>query len=87
MKNDKEHLHYTLNDKLCAKAIEAFKDTSSVKGWLQENRSLFDSVTLQPPDLPRIVAFNLGSEIFGNIRKFGRLYETIDDLFEEEEKT
>ena len=78
MDNDNELLRYTIKDNLCAKAIEEFMDTSSVRDWLQENRLLYDSVSYQSPGLPRIVASNLGQEVFENILNFGRLYVALD---------
>jgi hypothetical protein len=67
--------NYFVKDNLCAKAIEEFKESSSVREWLQVNRSLYLSVTYQPPGLPRIIDCNIGDERFENIRMFGDLYE------------
>jgi hypothetical protein len=78
MVEDKDQLRYAIRDNLCAKAIEEFKDTSSVPEWLQENRSLFDSISYQPPGLPRILDASIGGRIFENIQKFGRLYMAVD---------
>ncbi len=86
MNDNNDILRYTIKDTLCAKAVEEFKSTSSVREWLQENCLLYDSVTYQPPGLPRIMACNLGEQSFENIRKFGMLYDMVDSLFEEEER-
>jgi hypothetical protein len=83
MEEEDDHLLYKLKDNFCASAIEDFKETSSVPEWLRENRSLFLSVTCQPPGFPRVVDCNLGEESFENIRRFGRLYETVDGIFQE----
>ena len=66
---------YFVKDNLCAKAIDEFKETSSVREWLQKNRSHYLSVTYQPPGLPRIIDCNIGEERFENIRRFSDLYE------------
>ena len=84
MKEDNDKLLFSVKDNLCAKAVEAFKETSSVPDWLRENRSLFLSVTYQPPGFPRVVDCNLEDESFENIRRFGRLYDTVDGVFQEE---
>jgi len=83
MVEDNDQLRYAIRDNLCAKAIEEFKETSSVAEWLQENRSLFDSISYQPPGLPRILDSSMGGRIFENIQKFGRLYMAVDTVFDE----
>jgi hypothetical protein len=77
MDDDNDLLCYRIKDNLCGKAVEEFKETSSVSEWLDENRSLYDSVTYQPLGHPRVLACNLGGRRFENIRIFGKLY---DDL-------
>jgi hypothetical protein len=87
MDDDNDLLRYTVKDNLCAKAIEEFKKTTSVSEWLQENRSLYHSVSYQPPGLPRIMAFNLRGTRFENIQNFGELYGRLDTLDKGDEKT
>ncbi len=83
MNDDNDLLHYTIKDNLCAKAVEEFKETSSVREWLDENRSLYHSVSYKPPGLPRVLACNIGGRRFENIRMFGGLYELVEGMFEE----
>ena len=83
MDDDNDLLRYNIKDNLCAKAIEEFKKNTSVKEWLDKNRSLYDSVSYQPPGLPRIITCNFGGQEFGNIQNFGRLYMAVDIIFNE----
>ena len=85
MDDDNDLLRYTIKDNLCAKAIEEFKVTSSVSEWLKENRPLYNSVSYQPPGLPRVLACNIGGLRFENIRMFGELYEKANSLFDKED--
>lgn len=73
-----------IKDNFCRQAIDKFKNTSSVPEWLSVNSELFDSITIGPPGLPKIISFHFEDEVFEGIRKFGQLYGLVASLFEDE---
>jgi hypothetical protein len=76
-----ERNNYINRDNLCAKAIENFKETSSVSNWLVLYAELFNSVSIKPEGLPRITAYHFQGEAFENIKKFARLYDEVNSLY------
>ena len=70
------------NDIACKQAIEDFSATRSIPLWLQQNSAFYESVTIKPKGLPRIVSFNLDGESFDNIQLFGKLYEQVLEVYE-----
>jgi len=76
-----ERNDYVKRDNLCAKAIEDFKENSSVSDWLILYANLFNTVSIQPKGLPRITAFHFQNEAFENIKKFARLYNEVNALY------
>ena len=77
-----ERLEYLIKDNHCEKAIDDFKVLSSVPYWLSQNAAMYHSISIQPQGLPRITMSNLGGESFENIKRFARLYEMVNSLFE-----
>ena len=77
-----ERLEYLIKDNHCEKAIDDFKVLSSVPYWLSQHAELYHSMSIQPKGLPRITMSNLGGESFENIKRFARLYEMVNSLFE-----
>jgi|688.fasta_scaffold617942_2 hypothetical protein len=73
---------YIQNQNNCFSAINDLKKTNSVYDWLKRHESLYGQIIIKPEGLPAIIDFNFGDESFIGIRKFGRLYETIKDIFE-----
>ena len=73
---------YIANQNNCLSVINKFKKTDSVYNWLKRDGPLYQRIIIKPEGLPAIIDFNFGDESFIGIRKFGRLYETIKDIFE-----
>ena len=69
------------NDIACKQAIEDFSATRSIPLWLEHYSELYESVTIKPNGLPRIVSFNLDGESFDNIQLFGKLYEQVLEVY------
>ena len=77
-----DRIDYLIKNNLCKKAIDDFKVLSSVPYWLSQHAALYHSVSIQPKGLTRITMSNLGGESFENIKRFARLYDLVNSLFE-----
>jgi hypothetical protein len=77
-----DRIEYQIVETQCLSAINDLKCTSSVEDWVKRNEPLYQQIIIKPEGLPAIIDFNFGDESFIGIRKFGRLYETIKDIFE-----
>lgn len=80
----KTRMDYLMKESSCKSAIDNFKKTTSVPGWLADNSDLFMSIAIRPRNLPPIISFNFNSESFDGIRTFGQLYEMVESLFQDE---
>ena len=76
-----ERIDYLIKDNQCEKAIDDFKILISVPDWLIQYSDLFDSVSIQPKDLPRITSSHFEGESFENIQLFAHLYDLVNSLF------
>ena len=74
-------LDYQIKEAMCETAIEEFKTLTSVTDWLYKYSELFDSISVKPEGLPRIILSHLGDETFANTQRFARLFETVDSLY------
>jgi hypothetical protein len=83
----RNRIDYLIQDHTCYDAIQAFKQTSSILGWIHEFEELYLSVTYAPEGLPRITDCNFEDEHFSSIEKFGFLYKVISSLFDESENS
>jgi hypothetical protein len=72
---------YLIAQRHCLDAIEDFRSTTSVKEWLDRHADLYKRVTIAPDGLPAIVDSHFGGENFGEIQKFGLLYNTVKSVF------
>jgi hypothetical protein len=72
---------YLIAERHCLDAIEAFKTTTSVPGWLDTHIDLYKKITIAPAGLPAIVDSHMGGETFEGIQKFGWLYKTVQSVF------
>jgi hypothetical protein len=77
-----EQLEFLIKDNQCYSAIDAFKETTSIKGWLNQYVELYNAVTIKPDGLPSITSSHFDGEAYENIQKFAHLYELINSLFE-----
>ena len=76
IKGDK--LDYQNVETECLTAINELKTTISVSEWVSSHASPYEQIIIKPDGLPAVIDFNLGEDCFEGIRKFGRLYETIN---------
>lgn len=76
----KDHTDYLMTELDCLAAIEQFKETTSVPGWLSRYKDLYRDITISPAGLPEIIDSHLGGETFEGIQKFGNLYQNISSL-------
>ena len=80
IKGDK--LDYQNVEAECLFVINELKNTISVSNWVSSHASLYEQIIIKPDGLPAVIDFNLGDDSFEGIRKFGRLYELIKEIFE-----
>ena len=69
-----ELITYIVNDARCLIAIEELKAGMDTLTWLGEYLDLYENVTTQPEDLPRIINCNHDGEVYTGIRHFANLY-------------
>lgn len=67
----KDHTDYLMTELDCLAAIEQFKETTSVPGWLNQNKILYQGITISPDGLPEIIDSPMGGETFEGIQKLG----------------
>ena len=79
----KDHTDYLMTELDCLTAIERFKTTTSIPGWLDQYQKLYRDITIAPAGLPEIIDCHLEGKTFEGILKFGGLYETIKSVFSE----
>lgn len=70
--NDKE---YYINDKTCEDSIQNFYERTDIENWLEENKSLFKSISIKPKGFPSVASCHFGGKYYKNISKFHKLYE------------
>lgn len=78
----KQKSDYILLDKHCKAAVDEFKVTSSVTGWMSRYAELFNIVNIQPAGLPMITDAYFDDEQFDNIILFSDLYNTLLTVFD-----
>jgi hypothetical protein len=77
-----DRIDYLQAETECLSAMNDLKSTNSVDDWVKQYEPLYQQIVIKPEGLPAIIDFNFGDDSFIGIRKFGRLYQTIKDIFE-----
>ena len=62
---------------LCQSIIDQYDIFSDMPLWLEEHKSLFNQINIQPKGLPGIANSNFGGVTYEFISKFHRLYKTV----------
>ena len=81
-------IEYQIASKFCEEALQELQMENDIPVWLEENKSLFDSINIQPGSLPGIANCNYRGIHYEDISLFHFMYK--QKLFEEnilEEKT
>jgi len=76
-----DRIDYLIKNNLCEKAIEDFERNTSIHNWLSKYEDLYNSITIQPDNLPKITLSNFQGERFEKILRFSQLYNEVNSLY------
>lgn len=72
-----DKVDYQITDKFCEEALIALQVDNDIPFWLQENKSLFESISIQPSGLPSIADSNYDGVKYHFISQFHSLYKQL----------
>jgi len=72
-----DKVDYQIADKFCEEALIVLQVDNDITIWLQENKSLFASISIQPSGLPSIADSNYDGVKYHFISQFHSIYKQL----------